>query len=89
MAGVATDQRGPPAVSSGFERHVQTVLGLVVASLIGWVGMEVSESAEQIARLEERVGAMSAQISDVGDTRVALRALEVRVDALERHEGNR
>lgn len=86
MAEVVTDQRGPP-VSSGFERHVQTVLGVAITMLLGWTGQTVSNSAEQIARLEERMGAMATQIGDIGDTRASVRALEVRVGALERHEG--
>lgn len=85
MANAATEQRTSP-VSSGFERHVQTVLGVAITMLLGWTGQTVSESAEQIARLEERMGAMAIQIGDLGDTRAAIRALEVRVDALERHE---
>ena len=64
MDAVATGQRAPPQ-SSGFERHVQTALAVVITMLLGWMGDTVSESSEQIARLEERMSAMSAKLDDL------------------------
>ena len=50
---------------SAVERHAQSLLLVIVAGLIGWVGLSISSMGQMIARLEERVTYMTTQISDL------------------------
>lgn len=86
MEAMETEQQGTPQVS-GFERHIQTALAVVITMLLGWMGNTVSESSQQIARLEERMLAMSAKLDDLNGMQVSVKALEVRVDVIERRMG--
>lgn len=79
MAGELEIQR-----TSNFERHVQTALALLIVMLMGWVGITISNSSNQIARLEERVAAMTAKLDELNGMRVMVGSLEVRVGQLER-----
>lgn len=74
--------------TSNFERHVQTALAVIITMLLGWMGSTVSNSSEQIARLEERMAAMSDKLEDFNGMRVAVSSLEIRVRQLERRAGS-
>jgi len=70
--------------ASNFERHVQTALAMVLVMLMGWVGVTISNSSNQIARLEERVAAMADKLDELNGMRVTVSSLDVRVGQLER-----
>lgn len=70
--------------STNFERHVQTALAMLIVMLMGWVGITISNSSNQIARLEERVAAMADKLDELNGMRVTVSSLEIRVGQLER-----
>ena len=47
---------------SALERHAQTLVLSICTGLVLWVGVTVSGNREQIARLEERVKALTEQV---------------------------
>lgn len=54
------------------ERHIQTALAVVLTGIVGWVGVSVTDSREQIARLQEQVESLKSIVTDMRmDTRQA------------------
>lgn len=51
-----------PTRGSTLERHAQTLIGLVVAALLGWVGMTVQDLTTTVARMEEKIVSLERQI---------------------------
>ena len=49
---------------SPFERHTQTMLGVVGTALLLWVGNTISDNSETLGRLDERVKGMETNIAD-------------------------
>lgn len=47
---------------SGWERHIQSVLGAILVALIWWVGSSVQSQSIAIAQLQVTVSATSAQV---------------------------
>lgn len=74
---------------SGFERHLQTGLSMVLVMLVGWGANKISDSLETMVRFDERLKAIEAQLAKIesADTLVRMRELEIRVQALERQSG--
>ena len=48
--------------TSVLERHAQTILTTVVAGLIAWVGINVSQQGTQIALLQQSVDNLKGQV---------------------------
>ncbi len=56
-----------PGERSTFERHAQTVIGVILIGLIGWVGTSVTSSLESIARLEVHVTTLQSGMAELKD----------------------
>jgi hypothetical protein len=50
--------------TSVFERHAQTILTGIVAGLIGWVGISVSQQATSIALLQQSLDQLQRKVED-------------------------
>lgn len=79
---------------SGFERHLQTVMWMLLVALLGWGGSKASEGLETLTRLDERMGVMKESLdqlkgvgAEVQNLSFRLQRLEVRVDHLEQRGG--
>lgn len=48
---------------SGWERHIQSVLGAILVALIWWVGSSVQSQSIAIAQLQVTVSALSTQMA--------------------------
>lgn len=83
MVATEMEQQGRPIVSA-FERHLQTALAVVMTMLLGWMMNTVSESSLQIARLDERMSVMSTKLDELNGMQASVKALEFRVETLER-----
>jgi hypothetical protein len=51
-------------MKDNFEGHLQTLLTLCAIGVIGWVGLTVTDNANVVARLEERVNLLTERIED-------------------------
>lgn len=70
------DQSGAQPVQPAgarWERHLQSIVGFIVAGLIGWVGLSVSRSQTDVAVLAQQLT----------HSNITVDRLEVKVDALE------
>lgn len=47
---------------TAMERHAQTILTGVITILLAWVGLTLTDSANQIARLEERLVSLGREV---------------------------
>jgi len=55
---------------SSLERHVQSLIGVLVVGLLGWVGLTLQTMTESVARLEEKVAGLERQLDFLqGQTR--------------------
>lgn len=75
---------------SGFERHAQTVLGVVIAAGIIWLGSsnvdlskELAKTTTQVAQLREDMRAMQEQFSRASADRVSVSELRREVQRLD------
>jgi hypothetical protein len=68
---------------SAIERHIQTMLAVIVSSILLWVGNTVSGSREEIVRLQEQVSSMQSRLDVVNEMDRRLSALEMRVGIIE------
>ncbi len=68
---------------SAIERHIQTMLAVIVSSILLWVGNTVSGSREEIVRLQEQVSSMQSRLDIVNEMDRRLNALEMRVGIIE------
>ncbi len=61
------DRRAPTYIQqrSAMEKHIQTILAVVITALIGWIGMSVTDSRETIARLEVQTTGMQLRMSEI------------------------
>ncbi|MBB1485898.1 hypothetical protein [Oceanospirillum sediminis] len=59
MTKAGTVSRGS---STAMERHAQTILAGVITILLSWVGVTLTDSASNIARLEERLVALGREV---------------------------
>lgn len=77
-------RRAPQA--SPMERHVQTILTVMVAGLVAWVGVTTTQTATDLAVLQERLTQVSIRLdAAIADryTGAQGRAVEQRIDRLE------
>lgn len=51
--------------NSGFERHLQTIVGALLVGMVGWVGISVTDSREKIGRMDEKFIAMAEDIAEL------------------------
>lgn len=51
--------------SLAFEKTALTVLGLIIVSVLGWVGATVNKNQLQYARIEERLASQSVILKDL------------------------
>ena len=51
--------------SLAFEKTALTVLGLIIVSVLGWVGATVNKNQLQYARIEERLANQSVILKDL------------------------
>lgn len=58
----AEDRRPVSTGGSALERHAQTIIGVVVAGLLGWVGVTVQDLTTTVARMEEKIIGLNRQI---------------------------
>jgi len=72
---------------TAIERHIQTILAVVVTSILLWVGSTVSASREEIVRLQEQVSALQARLGIVNDMERRINGLELRIGILENKSG--
>lgn len=56
------DRRSGASGGTALERHAQTLIGIVVASLLGWVGVTVQDLTTTVARMEEKIVSLERQI---------------------------
>jgi len=68
---------------STIERHIQTMLAVVVTSILLWVGDTVSASREEIVRLQEQVSALQSRLEIVNEMDRRINSLEMRVGIIE------
>ena len=61
---------------NGFERHVQTVIQVLITALLLWVGSSVLSVRDSAIRLEEKYAQTR---SDVGDIKTELAALRTQI----------
>ncbi len=82
---MATEVKGV----SGFERHLQTSLALVIVAVLGWGGNKASEALETLVRFDEQLKTIKLQLERMQQADVVgkVSALEYRVQTLERHMG--
>ena len=71
---------------SGFERHLQTALAMVLIMLVGWGANKISESLETLIRFDERLKTIEEKLNSLesANTGLRLREVEIRLGALER-----
>jgi len=50
-----------------FERHVQTVIQVIVIAIVAWVGKTTQDSSIEIARLSERIEGMKSNIKTLSN----------------------
>ena len=62
-----------PLQKLGFERHAQTVLQVVIAALLVWVGGEIVTLGKGVTRLEAQTVQTSKEISEMKAEIVVLR----------------
>ena len=74
---------------SGFERHLQTGLSMVLVMLVGWGANKISDSLETMIRFDERLKGIEAKLEKIesADTVVRVRELEIRLQAVEQRLG--
>lgn len=48
--------------ASAMERHVQTILAGIITILLSWVGVTLTDSTSNIARLEERLVSLGREV---------------------------
>ena len=48
-----------------FERHVQSLLLVVVAGLIGWAGMSISSTASDVAAMSVQIASLKEDLRDL------------------------
>lgn len=51
--------------SSAFERHAQTVIGMIVVALLSWAGLKLVSLGEDNAKLRERMYYQGDQITSL------------------------
>ena len=54
---------GKSPVQVGLERHVQTIIQVVLVALILWSGQSTLEIKDKVARLEEQIRALSKDVT--------------------------
>lgn len=57
----------PPII--GMERHVQTIIQVVLVALILWSGQSTLEIKDKVARLEEQIRALSKDVATSSNDR--------------------
>ncbi|WP_028301561.1 hypothetical protein [Oceanospirillum beijerinckii] len=74
---------------SGFERHVQTGLAVIIVAVLGWGANKASEGLETLVRFDERLKTIESKLDRLerADVMGKVSALEYRVGALERQAG--
>jgi predicted negative regulator of RcsB-dependent stress response len=50
---------------NGVERHIQTVVVMVILGVLGWVGLKVADMSESNAKLEVQATNLASQIVEV------------------------
>jgi hypothetical protein len=79
-------------VSSGFERHIQTVIQIVLVALIIWAGQQLVNTSNRVVSLEVKVGALETHIrsatSDLYTERQAQRDQAILWEAVRGCQGN-
>ncbi|MBD3610558.1 MAG: hypothetical protein HUJ30_08415 [Gammaproteobacteria bacterium] len=68
---------------SVFERHMQTVVVLCIATLLVWITFTTNESSKEIVRLQEQVRALVERLDTQAGNTTRLTNLETRVSILE------
>lgn len=66
------------------ERHIQTILTAVVTAILLWVGVSVTQTRESVARLDERVAALTLRMDIASELEAKYYDLDSRVRVLER-----
>ena len=51
--------------SRTLERHFQSIIGVIVIGVLGWVGYNVNDTAKQIAVLGTQLEALQEQVDDL------------------------
>ena len=47
------------------EQHVQTIITTVMAGLVAWIGLSVSDNNEAIARMDERMKSLQGSVLSI------------------------
>ena len=50
-----------------FERHFQTILVIIVAGLMGWVGTSTNQNNQEMVRTQEQIKFLSATVAELKD----------------------
>lgn len=50
------------AQRTALERHAQTLIGIIIAGVLGWVGLTVQSLTTTVARMEEKIAGLERQI---------------------------
>lgn len=83
----------PQSSRPAWERHLQSLLMVMVAGLIGWVGLSITGIREDNVRMSERISALTATVERL-EERLSIsltapqvqRELEARDMRIEDHE---
>ena len=67
----------------GMERHIQTGIGIIITSLMLWVGMSVSDLREVVARQDERLAQLQRAVLLMQDLKEEVAGIRDRVIKLE------
>lgn len=54
-----------PADRSGLERHVQTLISLGIAALIGWAGMTLQDMQTSIASMSVQIQQLQTEVTNL------------------------
>ena len=57
-------QRDEPVTARGMERHVTTVLVMVVVAILLWIGATVSKTQVSVAEMRVQIAFMQAQMAE-------------------------
>ncbi len=74
--------------TSAMERHAQTIIGAILVGLIAWVGMSVTSSKEDIAKLQTNQENIKSALVDIkSDLKIAVRDRFTATQAREMRSG--
>ena len=67
----------PPIISSGFEKHAQTAIQIILVAITIWVGTAILTLRDSSIRLEENHKHLVQALSDIRGEVAALRSIAV------------